>query len=558
MAKQLQKLELTWIGKGKEPQLEPRILIEDPSKSFGDAKTENMLIHGDNLLALRALEQQYTGQIKCVGIDPPYNTGSAFEHYDDGIEHSLWLSLMKPRLEILKNLLCKEGSIWIAVDDNEAHYLKVMCDEVFGRQNFIATVIWHKKHTRSNDAKFFSDNHDFILVFAKDKNFFHLNLLPRTEEQNKGYKNPDNDPRGVWASQPIQVKTPSDAYIYPIVTPIGKSFMPPKGRSWQFGLKRYEELVKENRIWFGEDGTNVPRIKKFLSEVQDGITPLTIWFRDEVGDNQEAKQEMKNLFPDDPFGTPKPERLMERLIHLSTNENDIVLDSFLGSGTTSAVAHKMKRRWIGIELGEQATTHCLPRLKKVVSGEDKGGVSETVNWKGGGGFKFYTLAPSLIQKDKYGNDIINPTYNANMLAAAMAKQEGFSYQPHESTYWKQGNSTEKDYIFTTTQFITVEMLDRLAEEMQPNESLLVCCKGFSAACKARHSNITIKKIPQMLFGRCEFGKDDYSLNIVNLPHDENDNTGMDEDEINSEETASKKSKAKSKKKTDDETQSSLF
>jgi len=558
MAKQLQKLELTWIGKGKEPQLEPRILIEDPSKSFGDAKTENMLIHGDNLLALRALEQQYTGQIKCVGIDPPYNTGSAFEHYDDGIEHSLWLSLMKPRLEILKNLLCKEGSIWIAVDDNEAHYLKVMCDEVFGRQNFIATVIWHKKHTRSNDAKFFSDNHDFILVFAKDKNFFHLNLLPRTEEQNKGYKNPDNDPRGVWASQPIQVKTPSDAYIYPIVTPIGKSFMPPKGRSWQFGLKRYEELVKENRIWFGEDGTNVPRIKKFLSEVQDGITPLTIWFRDEVGDNQEAKQEMKNLFPDDPFGTPKPERLMERLIHLSTNENDIVLDSFLGSGTTSAVAHKMKRRWIGIELGEQATTHCLPRLKKVVSGEDKGGVTETVNWKGGGGFKFYTLAPSLIQKDKYGNDIINPTYNANMLAAAMAKQEGFSYQPHESTYWKQGNSTEKDYIFTTTQFITVEMLDRLAEEMQPNESLLVCCKGFSAACKSRHSNITIKKIPQMLFGRCEFGKDDYSLNIVNLPHDETDNTGMDDDEINSEETTGKKSKAKSKKKTDDETQSSLF
>jgi len=556
MAKQLQKLELNWIGKGNEPKLEPRILIEDPSKSFGDPKSENMLIQGDNLLALKALEQQYTGQIKCVGIDPPYNTGSAFSHYDDGIEHSLWLSLMKPRLEILRNLLSKEGSIWIAVDDNEAHYLKVMCDEVFGRQNFVATVIWHKKHTRSNDAKFFSDNHDFILVFAKDKNFFRLNLLPRTEEQNKGYKNPDNDPRGVWASQPIQVKTPSDAYIYPIVTPIGKSFMPPKGRSWQFGLKRYEELVQDNRIWFGEDGTNVPRIKKFLSEVQDGITPLTIWWRDEVGDNQEAKQEMKNLFPEDPFGTPKPERLMERLIHLSTKENDIVLDSFLGSGTTSAVAHKMKRRWIGIELGEHATTHCLPRLQQVVSGKDKGGITEAVNWKGGGGFKFYTLAPSLVQKDKYGTEIINPQYNANMLAAAMAKQEGFRYQPDENNYWKQGMSSEKDFIFTTTQFVTVAMLDKLTEELKPGESLLVCCKSFAKGCANRHTNITIKKIPQMLLGRCEFGKDDYSFNIVNLPHNDDEDFEIEASEESEAPKTEKKTKAKKSK--EDDTQPSLF
>jgi adenine-specific DNA-methyltransferase len=554
MAKQLQKLELTWIGKGEEPQLEPRILIEDPSKSFGDPKSENMLIHGDNLLALKALEQNFTGKIKCIGIDPPYNTGSAFEHYDDGVEHSQWLNLMKPRLEILKKLLIKEGSIWIAVDDNEAHYLKVMCDEIFGRQNFVATVIWHKKHTRSNDAKFFSDNHDFIIVYAKDKNFFHLNLLPRTEDQNKGYRNPDNDPRGVWASQPIQVKTPSSAYIYPIVTPIGKSFMPPKGRSWQFGLKRYEELVKENRIWFGEDGTNVPRIKKFLTEVQDGITPLTIWFRDEVGDNQEAKQEMKNLFPDDPFGTPKPERLMERLIHLSTNENDIVLDSFLGSGTTSAVAHKMKRRWIGVELGEQANTHCLPRLKQVVSGLDNGGITEAVNWQGGGGFKFYTLAPSLVQKDKYGTEIINPEYNPTMLAAAMAKQEGFRYQPDENNYWKQGMSSDKDFIFTTTQFVTFAMLDKLAEELNPNESLLVCCKSYAKGCNNRHSNITIKKIPQMLLGRCEFGRDDYSLNIVNLPH-EHDEEVEDYDNIETEEI---KPKSKSKNKIEDENQSTLF
>ncbi|MEI6049435.1 MAG: site-specific DNA-methyltransferase [Bacteroidota bacterium] len=254
----------------------------------------------------------------------------------------------------------------------------------------------------------------------------------------------------------------------------------------------------------------------------------------------------------------KPEKAIHRIIEMATNPNDWVLDSFLGSGTTAAVAHKMKRKWIGIELGEHATTHSIPRLQKVITGEDTGGVSKVLEWKGGGGFKFYTLAPSLIQKDKYGNDIINPEYNANMLAAAMAKQEGFRYLPHESIYWKQGNSSERDFIFTTTQFITVEMIDRLSEEMQPNESLLICCKGFKAECKSRHSNITIKKIPQMLYGRCEFGKDDYSFNIVNLPHDEEEKDAIEEAEISIEETTGKKSKFKAKKKRDEDFQSSLF
>ena len=475
--KNLQKLELTWIGKGEEPKLEPRILIENPEYSYGDANAENILIHGDNLLALKALEQDYAGKVKCIYIDPPYNTGNAFEHYDDGVEHSLWLSLIKPRLTILRNLLSNEGSIWISIDDTEAHYLKVMCDELFGRNNFIASVIWQKKHTRSNDAKYFSDNHDFILVYCKNKDNFKLNLLPRTDELNKGYKNLDNDERGPWASQPIQVKTPSQAYIYEIISPIGKSFWPPKGRSWQFGLKKYEEMVADNRIWFGADGTNVPRIKKFLSDVQDGITPLTIWGRDEVGDNQEAKKEAKNLYPDNPFGTPKPERLIERVLMLATKEGDLVLDSFLGSGTTSAVAHKMGRKYIGIELGEHAKTHCFPRLKAVVDGE-QGGISKAVNWQGGGGFKFYTLAPSLLKKDKFGNWVISQDYNPDMLAAAMAKQEGFKYQPHESVFWKQGYSTEQDFIFTTTQFLTVQQLEAIADGMQPEESLLICCKAF--------------------------------------------------------------------------------
>ncbi|HRF14038.1 MAG TPA: site-specific DNA-methyltransferase [Bacteroidia bacterium] len=546
MAKQLQKLELTWIGKGNEPKLEPRILIEDPSKSFGDPKSENMLIHGDNLLALKALEQQFTGKIKCIYIDPPYNTFSAFEHYDDGIEHSLWLSLMKPRIDILKKLLSEEGSIWISVDDNEAHYLKVMCDEIFGRQNFVATIIWHKKHTRSNDARWLSDNHDFILCFAKNKEKWERNLLPRTEEGASGYSNPDNDPRGVWASGPCHAKTPSEKTYFEVTTPTGRKILPPAGTSWRFSKAKFDELIKDNRIYFGESGNNVPRYKRFLTEVQDGLVPLTIWFKDEVGDNQEAKKEVKAFNASDVFSTPKPERLIERVLQISTQPGDYVLDSFLGSGTAAAVSHKMKRKYIGVELGEQANTHCLPRLKQVVSGEDKRGITEQVNWKGGGGFKFYTLAPSLVQKDKYGTEIINPQYNANMLAAAMAKQEGFRYQPDENNYWKQGMSSEKDFIFTTTQFVTVAMLDKLDEELQPGESLLVCCKSFAKGCANRHTNISIKKIPQMLLGRCEFGKDDYSFNIVNLPHDENNNNQNDKIELEEATTAGKKTKVNKK------------
>ncbi|OWY21058.1 site-specific DNA-methyltransferase [Sphingobacteriales bacterium UPWRP_1] len=555
MAKQLQKLELTWIGKGNEPKLEPRILIEDPSKSFGDPKSENMLIHGDNLLALKALEQNFTGQIKCISVDPPYNTGNAFEHYDDGIEHSQWLNLMKPRLEILKNLLHKDGSIWINIDADESHYLKVLCDEVFGRQNFVDEVVWQRAFAPINLKKTLSRSHDIILVYAKNIQGFELNKLIRSDTQLSNYKNPDNDHRGVWTSGDLSVGPPIEKNIYEITTPNGRKVLPPKGYSWRLSKERLEEFIQDNRIWFGKDGNNVPRIKRFVSEVKDGVTPMTLWLRDEVGDNQEAKREIKEFNSINVFTTPKPERLISRVVQLATNEGDWVLDSFLGSGTTSAVAHKMKRRWIGIELGEHATTHCLPRLQQVVSGKDKGGISEAVDWKGGGGFKFYTLAPSLVQKDKYGTEIINPQYNANMLAAAMAKQEGFRYQPDENNYWKQGMSSEKDFIFTTTQFVTVAMLDKLAEELQPGESLLVCCKSFAKGCANRHTNITIKKIPQMLLGRCEFGKDDYSFNIVNLPHD-NDDFDMEDGEESEAPKPVKKSKAKKQK--DDDTQSSLF
>lgn len=529
----LQKLELTWIGKGDEPKLEPRILIENPEFSYGNPTTENILIHGDNLLALKALEQDFAGKVKCIYIDPPYNTGNAFEHYDDGVEHSLWLSLMRDRIKSLRNLLSKEGTIWINLDDNEAHYCKVMCDEIFGRENFVSTVIWHKKHTRSNDAKWLSDNHDFILCYAKSKNDWNRNLLPRDGEA-KGYSNIDNDPRGVWASGPCHAKTPSDATYFEVTTPSGRKVLPPPGTSWRFNKVRFQELVDDNRIYFGTDGNNIPRYKRFLTDVQDGLVPLTIWFKDEVGDNQEAKKEVKVFNTDDVFSTPKPERLIERIIHIASKDGDIVLDSFLGSGTTVAVAHKMNRRFIGIELGEHSKTHCYPRLKAVVDGE-QGGISKSVNWKGGGGFKFYTLAPSLLKQDKFGNWVISHEYNPDMLAAAMAKQEGFNYLPNEDKFWKQGNSSENDYIFTTTQFITVETLDSIQDDMQEGESILICCKAFQKECKNKYPNITLKKIPQMLLDRCEFGKDDYSLNIVNLPTEE---TIIDDDLLNEIDTES--------------------
>jgi adenine-specific DNA-methyltransferase len=512
-----QKLELTWIGKGDEIKLEPRILVEQPEYSYGDPYSGNILIQGDNLLALKALEQEYAGKIKCIYIDPPYNTGNAFEHYDDGLEHSIWLNLMKPRLALLRKLLADDGSIWISIDDHECHYLKVACDEVFGRSNFLNSIIWQKKHTRSNDARWLSDNHDFVLAYTKNKALWKRNLLPRTKGTDDGYSNVDKDPRGPWASGPCHAKTLNENAVFQITTPSGRVLLPPPGTSWRFSKQRFEELIKDNRIYFGTSGNNVPRYKRFITEVQDGLVPLTIWTKDEVGDNQEAKQEVKQFNPLDVFSTPKPERLLERVFQISTNINDLVLDSFLGSGTTAAVAHKMGRKWIGIELGEHAKTHCYPRLRKVVEGE-QGGISKSVNWIGGGGFRFYALAPSLLNKDKYGNWIISKEYNPDMLAAAMAKQEGFKYEPNEHTYWKQGKSSEKDFIFTTTRFITVEILDNIHDEMQPGESLLIACKAFQPECEFKFSNlITLKKIPQLLIGKCEFGKDDYSFNIVNLP-----------------------------------------
>lgn len=494
------KFELTWVGKNEKTALEPRILIEKPELSYGDTDSGNMLIRGDNLLALRALEQDFSGEVKCIYIDPPYNTGSAFTHYDDGLEHSEWLNLMKPRLEILKKLLSDDGSIWISIDDDEQAYLKIICDEIFGRHNFVSSCIWHKKHTRSNDAKWFSDNHDYVIVFAKKKDIWRPNLLPRTEESTKGYTNPDNDPRGIWASGPCHVKTPNPKDIYPIVIPSGRKVMPPPGTSWRFSEKRMAELIADNRIFFGARGDNVPRFKRFITDVQDGFVPLTLWFREEVGDNQEAKKEIKAFDSSDVFPTPKPERLIQRVLTLATKPGDLVLDSFLGSGTTAAVAHKMGRRWIGIELGEHAYTHCKTRLDKVVDGE-QGGISKVVGWQGGDGYKFYELAPSLLEKHPtipiYR---INETYTFEMLCEAICKLEGFTYRPQGEMH---GYSSENRFIHITLEPVSGSYVKKIMKEISKKQSLMIY--GVKIQSRLRPPiNLEIKKIPKDLLNKCDF------------------------------------------------------
>lgn len=550
--KNLQKLELTWIGKGEEPKLEPRILIENPEYSFGDSNAENMLINGDNLLALKALEQEYTGKVKCIYIDPPYNTGAAFEHYDDNIEHSIWLALMRQRLEVLKNLLSNDGFICVHIDDSEGHYLKVLMDEVFGRNNYLTTFyirVRYPDKTLKQDMSFHKEIEQ-VHIYRKaygakpnlneseanfDKFKFYFDELSEGTEMELGGKRvvmfkkgeykirkgegTENGRKEIWATGSILDGNSSGRFFRDNLT----------GRYKDDGLG---VLYKVYGI--GDDKFD---FRYFTGPQRDGATKGK-YFQgvpvSQLENKDETKKSPINNFYDlaGSFGNcrheggvdfrsgKKPEKLLQIILTHFSNEGDLVLDSFLGSGSTCAAAYKMKRRWIGIELGQQAYTHCLPRLKSIGEGKDSTGISTEYNWQGGGGFKFYTLAPSLLKQDKFGNWIISQEYNADMLAAAMAKQEGFKYQPNAGSYWKQGQSSEQDFIFTTTQFLTVEALDSIKDEMQPGETLMICCKSFQKECKGKYGNITIKKIPQMLLGRCEYGKEDYSLNIVNLPTDD--------------------------------------
>ena len=386
-----QKLELTWIGKDVRPKLEPRILLEDPARSYAAAHRvtdrdlfDNRLIFGDNLLALKALEQEFAGKIKCICIDPPYNTGSAFEHYDDGIEHSLWLSLMRDRLEILRRLLAEDGTLWVFLDDNEVHYLKVLMDEVFGRATFIASIAWRSGDAPNNDAKQLSIDHNTVLVYSKFQGWL-SKALPRTEDANAHYTNPDNDPNGPWFPGNLSSPHPRKNLQFDIISPTGHPIKPPTN-GWRWSRESIDEKIASGEIVFTKEGTRV--IRKTYLKNQKGLAPSSLWDNiEETGHNRQAKYELKKLFPatatEELFATPKPERVVQRILMIATDPGDWVLDSFAGSGTTGAVAQKMGRKWIMVELGEHCHTHIIPRLKKVIDGQDSGGVTEMLNWRGG-------------------------------------------------------------------------------------------------------------------------------------------------------------------------------
>lgn len=524
MAKSNTRLELTWIGRENRSQLEPRVLIEDAGKSYHAVQRvsendlfDNRMIFGDNLLALKALEQEFTGKIKCIYIDPPFNTGQAFDHYEDGIEHSLWLSLMRDRLELLRRLLTPDGTIWVHLDDNEVHYLKVMMDDLFGRRCFISSVAWRAADSSNNDAKQFSIDHNTILVYSREPGWLSYSL-PRTEESNAHYSNPDNDPRGPWFAGNVSSPHPRENLRYEMPTPSGRK-IPCPHNGWRWSIELAMEKIESGQIVFVDDETRLIH-KTYLAD-QKGLAPSSIWHDiTQTGHNRQAKYELKKLFPDTPttelFSTPKPERLIQRILMIATREGDWILDSFAGSGTTGAVAHKMRRNWIMVELGEHCHDVVIPRMRTVIDGTDMGGVTDATDWGGGGGFRYYRLGPSLIVEDEWGNPVINPEFNAAMLAEAMCKLEGFTFEPNAEIYWQHGRSSEADFIYVTTQMMTKEMLTKISDEVGPNRSLLICCSAFRCDV-SQFENLTVRKIPKAVLKKCEWGHDDYSLEIKYLP-----------------------------------------
>ena len=394
---------LSWLTRDEDLKTAARapyrLLEEVPDLGYGDRDTGNMLIQGDNLEALKALLPFYAGRVKCIYIDPPYNTRSAFEHYDDNLEHSQWLAMMWPRLELLRDLLSEDGSIWVSIDDNEGHYLKVIMDEVFGRANFVANFVWEKDKGGRGDADV-STSHDHVLLYARDRERWKKvrNLIERTSVQKGRFRNPDNDPRGAWRQgDDGTAKSGTEKQRFPITLPSNRVVRPKAGRYWAFSEETFAKARAEGRAYFGKNGDRLPLIKRYQEVVREGVAPRTWWAGDEVGTNQSAKRDHLNklLVDINPFDTPKPEPMLHRMFHISTNPGDLVLDSFLGSGTTAAVAQKMDRRFIGVEVGEHAQTHAQPRLRKVVDGE-QGGISQSLNWTGGGGFRFYRLGAAVF------------------------------------------------------------------------------------------------------------------------------------------------------------------
>ena len=560
MGNNKQKLELTWIGKDDEyKDIEPRILVEVPEKSYGDKNTENMLIHGDNLLALKALEQDYTGKIKCIYIDPPYNTGNAFDFYDDNVEHSKWLSLMKSRLEILRNLLAKDGFFCCQIDDSEGPYLKVLLDEIFGRNNYLTTFfvqVRYSDKTLKQDMDFHKQIEQIHIyrkeygakpnLNIKEKSFEKFNYYIKENSngkqielggkkvvlfQNNQYEivkgeGSKDGLKEIWASGTILDGNSSGRFFRDYLN--GRVENDGLGVLYKvYGIGddkfpyRYFTGPKKEGATKGKYYQGVP-IEQLENEDFIQTVPIENFY-DLAGAFGNCRLEGGVEFR----SGKKPEALLQIILKHFSNEGDLILDSFLGSASTIATAHKMNRKWIGIELGDHCYTHCQTRLNAVIDGIDITGISKAVNWQGGGGYKFYELAPSLLKKDEFDNWIIEPKYDAEMLAEAMAKHEGYKFLPDENNVYKQGYSTEKDFIFTTTQFLSVELLNNIHNKLEEDESLLICATHFEEGVGSQFDNITVKKIPQILLNRCEFGRMEYNLNIIEEAKPED----FEEDEI---------------------------
>lgn len=498
---------LTWIN-DKDARSQSKNVpfhILKNAGTYGDPSAENLIVHGDNLLALRALLPFYHGKVKCIYIDPPYNTGSAFEHYDDNLEHSQWLSMMYPRLQFLRKFLAEGGSIWVSIDDEEEPYLKIVLDEIFGRASRVATIVWQKRYSREN-REAIGDSHEYIVCYAKNPELFKSarNLLPLTDKQRKLYKNPDNDPRGPWQSISMLAQGYRPNQMYTITADNGEKHVPPPGNCWRHIESEFQNLRNDHRIFFGPNGNGVPRKKTFLSEAK-GLVPWTWWPHEEVGHTDEAKKEILSLFGKDIFDTPKPERLIERILHIATNPGDLVLDSFLGSGTTAAVAHKMGRRYIGIEMGEHAKTHCIPRLQKVIDGE-QGGISASVNWQGGGGFRFFELGKPAF--DNWG--CINPEVDFKTLAAFVWMSEtGEAAQPADSPFLGVSNGTAYYLLYApegstsdpSAGVLTFAAMQQLLKDHPfdgPKVVFAEACAGIAEQELKAHQ-ITFKQIPTDLF-----------------------------------------------------------
>ncbi|MCW3476294.1 site-specific DNA-methyltransferase [Limobrevibacterium gyesilva] len=552
-----QKLELTWVGKEQRTRLEPRILIENPELSYHAATRreddifDNVLIQGDNLLALRAVQQEFAGKVQCIYIDPPFNTGEAYDHYDDGIEHSIWLSMIDARVRILHNLLSDSGTIFIHIDDNELGYLIAICDSIFGRQNRISVISFKQSSVSGPKARNpgVVSIASFILVYAKQKsqwkNVNTFRKIQRDARYNQYIVNFEK-PIDEWSFIPLSaaVEKVSRMPFSEWEKAAGRKFEEKMERFVLDNRERVAQLVSVAEQDVNGAARQVLIASRTSSKVQcsprDGADDYfffngkqVVFYRSKtrVIDGALTTAERVSNIWDDLLSNnihkeggvkfqngKKPEALIKRCLEMTTSPGDLVLDSFLGSGTTAAVAHKMGRRWIGIELGEHAKTHCQIRLRSVVEGEDQEGITKAVGWRGGGGFRFYRLAPSLLERDRFSNWVIAKEYNPAMLAEAMCKLMGFTYAPslEPEAYWQHGHSSETDFIYVTTQSLTHDALRKLSEEVGSKRTLLVCCKAFSGR-EVSFLNLTIKKIPKVVLTKCEWGRDDYSLRIANLP-----------------------------------------